>query len=219
MQMDIRRFISPVFNVNSYIIRENGHLLMVDPILSDGMRKAIDADIVDFAILTHEHFDHILSVNEINDHDLFPVYCGQEASMALKDPKKNLSRYSEFLLEFIPFIDKTAKISIADYSCECGNILDDGQLLSWQGHELFIKETPGHSRGSICILLDGKYLFSGDTVFSKYETAVKLPGGSQKEYRRITLKWLDSLPPDTMVYPGHLEPFQLKDKYPLGYEQ
>ena len=219
MQMDIRRFISPVFNVNSYIIKENSHLLMVDPILSDGIRKAIDADIVDFAILTHEHFDHILSVNEINDRNLFPVNCGQAASIALRDPKKNLSRYSEFLLEFIPFVDKTNGISILDYSCECSNILYEGESLLWQGHELFIKETPGHSKGSICILLDGKYLFSGDTVFSTYETALRLPGGSQKDYRDITLPWLNSLSPDTMVYPGHLEPFPLQDKYPLGYEQ
>lgn len=217
--MDIHRVSSCTFNVNSYIIEENGHLLMVDPILNIEVRKAIENNIVDFSILTHEHYDHILSVNEIINNNLFPVYCGQAASIALKDPKKNLSRYSGFLLEFIPFIDKTVMIPIADYSCECDNILHDGQSMSWQGHELFIKETPGHSKGSICILLDGKYLFSGDTVFSKYETAVKLPGGSLKDYRDITLQWLDSLSPDTLVYPGHLEPFPLKDKYPSGYKK
>lgn len=217
--MDIHCFSSSTFNVNSYIIEENGHLLLVDPILNAKVRTVIGNNVVDFAILTHEHYDHILSVNEINKNNLFPVYCGQAASTALKDPRKNLSRYSEFLLEFIPFVDKTNGISILDYSCECDNILYDGQSMSWQGHELLIKETPGHSKGSICILLDGKYLFSGDTVFSKYETAVKLPGGSQKDYRDITLPWLDSLSPETMVYPGHMEPFPLKDKYPLGYEK
>lgn len=216
--MEIRRFVSPAFHVNSYFVEEKRHLIVIDPILTDETRKEFEQHPVDFAILTHEHYDHIISVNEINDRNLFPVYCGQDASMALKDPRKNLSRYSEFLLEFIPFIDKTAMIAIADYSCECGNVLHDGQSLSWQGHEIFIKETPGHSKGSICILLDGKYLFSGDTVFSKYETAVKLPGGSKKEYCDITLKWLESLPQDTMVYPGHLEPFQLKKRYPSGYE-
>ena len=217
--MNIHCFSSCTFNVNSYIIEENGHLLMVDPILNIEVRKAIENNIVDFSILTHEHYDHILSVNEINSNNLFPVYCGQAARIALKDPKKNLSRYSEFLLEFIPFIDKTKRISIADYSCECDNILYDGQSISWQGHELFIKETPGHSKGSICILLDGKYLFSGDTVFSAFDTALRLPGGNQKDYHDITLKWLDSLSHDTMVYPGHLKPFPLKDKYPSGYQQ
>ena len=217
--MDIHRFSSCTFKVNSYFIEENGHFIVIDPVLSEETRKAFENGIVDFSILTHEHYDHILSVNEINRNNLFPVYCGQAALMALKDPKKNLSRYSEFLLEFIPFIDKAAKISIADYSCECDNILNDGQSISWQGHELFIKETPGHSKGSICILLDGKHLFSGDTIFSTFETALRLPGGSQKDYCDITLKWLESLPSETMVYPGHLEPFLLMNEYPSGYEK
>ena len=217
--MDIRCYSDNAFNVNSYFIEENNHFIVIDPVLTERTREVINRHLVDFAILTHEHYDHIINVNEINKCRLFPVYCGQAASIALKDPKKNLSRYSEFLLEFIPFIDKTAKISIADYSCECHDILHDGQSISWQGHELFVKKTPGHSKGSICILLDGQYLFSGDSLFKSFETAVRLPGGSPKEYQSITLKWLDSLPPDTMVYPGHMEPFPLKDKYPSGYEK
>ena len=217
--MDIRCYSDNAFNVNSYFIEENNHFIVIDPVLTERTREVINRHLVDFAILTHEHYDHIINVDEINKCRLFPVYCGQATSIALKDPKKNLSRYSEFLLEFIPFIDKTAKISIADYSCECENILHDGQSISWQGYELFVKETPGHSKGSICILLDGQYLFSGDSLFKSFETAVRLPGGSPKEYQSITLKWLDSLPPDTMVYPGHMEPFPLKDKYPSGYEK
>ncbi len=217
--MDIRRYSASVFNVNSYFIEENGRLLIIDPILTEETRKEIDQNPVDFAILTHEHYDHIGSMNEINEGRLFPVYCSQITSIALNDPKRNLSRYSEFLLEFIPFVDKTKKITIKDYTCECHDILHDGQSLSWQGHELFVKETPGHSKGSICILLDGQYLFSGDSLFKSFDTAVRLPGGSPKEYQSITLKWLGALPPDTMVYPGHMEPFPLKDKYPSGYEK
>ena len=217
--MEIRRFISPIFKVDSYIIEENKHLLLIDPILTDKTHKAIEDGVVDFAILTHEHYDHILSVNEINDCNLFPVYCGSKASIALKDPKKNLSRYSEFLLDFLPFGDKIERITISDYSCECDNILHDGESISWQGHEILIKETPGHSKGSICILLDGRYLFSGDSLFKSYETAVRMPGGSYMDYKEFTLKWLDSLSPDTMIFPGHLEPFPLKDRYPFGYEK
>ena len=158
--MDIRRYTASVFNVNSYFIEENNRLIVIDPVLTEETRKEFEHYSVDLAILTHEHYDHICSVNEINDKKLFPVYCGQAASEVLNNPRKNLSHYAEFLLECIPFVDKTEKIPIADYSCECDNILHDGETLSWQGHELFIKETPGHSKGSICILLDGRHLFS-----------------------------------------------------------
>ena len=212
--MEIRHYSTTIFHVNSYFIEENGRLLVIDPILTDETQKELKQHPVDFAILTHEHYDHICSVNEINDKRLFPVSCGHAASAVMKDPRKNLSHYAEFLLEFIPFADKTKKTPIADYSCECDNFLHDGQSLSWQGHELFIKETPGHSLGSICIFLDGKCLFSGDSIFKSFETAVRMPGGSPTGFRDITLKWLESLPDDTMVYPGHLEPFSLKERYP-----
>ena len=217
--MEISRCISGVFNVNCYIIKENGHFLIIDPILTDEVRNAIEKGVVDFSILTHEHYDHIFSVNEINEGGLFPIYCGQAASETLKNPRRNLSHYAEFLHECIPFVNKEKKVPIVDYSCECDNFLHDDQSISWQGHELFIKETPGHSRGGICILLDGKHLFSGDSIFKSYETAVRMPGSSPKEYREITLKWLESLPPDTMVHPGHLEPFYLKDRHPFGLQK
>ena len=214
--MNIRRYITTVFNVNSYFIEENGCLLIIDPVLTDETLKEIEQHPVDFAILTHEHYDHSCSVNKINENRMFPVYCGQTASEMLKNPRKNLSHYAEFLLECIPFVDKNEKIPIKDYSCECDNFLHDGQSIFWQGHELLIKETPGHSKGSICILLDGKHLFSGDSLFKSFETAVRMPGGSPKEYREITSKWLESLPTDTIVHPGHLEPFSLKERYPFG---
>ncbi len=211
--MEIRQYITNIFNVNSYFIEENGRFVVIDPVLTDETRKELERHPVDFAILTHEHYDHIRSVNEINDKRLFPVYCGQAASETLKNPRRNLSHYAEFLHECIPFIDKNVKVRIADYSCECNNFLHDGQTISWQGHELLIKETPGHSKGSICILLDGRYLFSGDTIFKSYETAVRMPGGSSKEFKDITVKWLETLSPDIVVYPGHLELFLLKERY------
>ena len=211
--MEISRYRSGAFKVNCYVIEEKGHFLIIDPILTDELRDTIGNGVVDLAILTHEHYDHILSVNEISSENMFPVYCGHYASIALGDSRKNLSRYSEFLLECIPFADKTSRVRISDYSCKCDNVLRDGEVLSWQGHEIYIKETPGHSKGSICILLDNENLFSGDTVFSMYETALRLPGGSRKDYNEITLKWLDSLPQETMVFPGHTDSFQLKNRY------
>jgi glyoxylase-like metal-dependent hydrolase (beta-lactamase superfamily II) len=49
--------------------------------------------------------------------------------------------------------------------------------------ELRIIETPGHSKGSICILYKN-ILFSGDTLFNRGLTGrTDLPGGSEKEMK------------------------------------
>lgn len=61
---------------------------------------------------------------------------------------------------------------------------------SWEGHSLLLKETPGHSKGSICIILDERYLFSGDSLVTGYPTVTRLPGGSKQEYEAVTLPYL-----------------------------
>ena len=71
-------------------------------------------------------------------------------------------------------------------------------------------ETPGHSKGSCCILFDKKCMFSGDTLVTGHETILRLPGGSKKDFAEITMPFLNSLDGELMVYPGHGESQRLK---------
>jgi len=67
--------------------------------------------------------------------------------------------------------------------------------------ELRIIETPGHSKGSICILYKD-VLFSGDTLFHRGLTGrTDLPGGSEKEMKE-SLKKLQKVN-YKILCPGH----------------
>ena len=200
------------FDVNSYLIQEQNHAILIDPILTDRMRYALGGIKLDFVILTHEHFDHIRGVNDLRDAlNSVRVLCGEKAVKGLADPRINMSRYADMLKEYLTFGNGMAEVK--EYICEADDTLADEQDLIWQEHILHIRETPGHSIGGITILFDGKYLFSGDTIFQSVPTATRMPGGSTKQYRQITQPWLESLPQDIMVYPGHTEAFFLKDRY------
>jgi len=61
--------------------------------------------------------------------------------------------------------------------------------------------TPGHSAGSMCILVENK-LFSGDMLFVEGCGRVDLPG-SNPEQMWHSLERLHKLPDDIEVYPGH----------------
>ena len=198
------------FDVNSYCLMHNRHVIVIDPVLTDELKQYLALNVIDFAILTHEHYDHICCVNDFQKEYGAPVLCGEKAVLGLSDPSINMSRYVEFLATVIPF--GSHDVESTEYKCVADNALSDEQFIEWQGHSLLIKDTPGHSKGSICILLDNQYLFSGDTLFKDYPTATRMPGGSTKEYRKITVPWLDSLPQDILVYPGHLTPFRLSER-------
>ena len=61
--------------------------------------------------------------------------------------------------------------------------------------------TPGHTQGSVCLLIDG-CLFTGDTLLNGKIGRVDLPGGD-KETLNKSLKIISTLPNQTNIYPGH----------------
>jgi glyoxylase-like metal-dependent hydrolase (beta-lactamase superfamily II) len=64
--------------------------------------------------------------------------------------------------------------------------------------------TPGHTAGSMCFLVEGSpVLFSGDTLFPGGPGATSFPGGDFPAIIRSIDEKLLTLPPDTMVLPGH----------------
>ncbi|HWB72389.1 MAG TPA: MBL fold metallo-hydrolase [Egibacteraceae bacterium] len=84
----------------------------------------------------------------------------------------------------------------ADRAAEHGTRIGFGQA------EVRLLHTPGHTPGSVCLLLGDTHLFSGDTLF---------PGGpgrttNQEEFQTIMRsieERLFTLPDETWVYPGH----------------
>ncbi len=210
--MNVGIFTDAVFGVNSYVIEENGHALLIDPVLTEELRAALEAVTVDFALLSHEHYDHIRGVRELRDAYGVRVLCGEHAAAALPEPRVNMSHYTAMLKQFLPFGDGKP-VEVDDYVCHADGTLRDGETLEWQGHTLKIHETPGHSAGSICVLLDADALFAGDSVFRDYATATRMPGGSTKRFRSVTEPLLASLPQALTVYPGHAEPFLLAERF------
>ena len=80
-------------------------------------------------------------------------------------------------------------------------LVSDGDTLMVGTIPLRVLHTPGHTQGSVCLLV-GNHLFSGDTLF---------PGGPghsisadalRQTIESITRK-LFVLPPEMVVYPGH----------------
>ncbi len=191
-----------------YILIENRSALIIDPNQNpDGLRLLRDAGVTNLLIiLTHEHYDHIIGVNDLRN--MFPnvtVLCSKKCADYLPLPSKNLSNFWQIL--FMNLQEKSSvpidKLGLGPYRCTSDKDFENELSLDWHGHKLYLKETPGHSPGSICIILDDKSLFSGDSLVTGYDTITRLPGGSKKLFETETLSWLQTLSPDITVYPGH----------------
>lgn len=205
----------PPIDERMYLIIENRKAMIIDPCVSAEALHNLEKEQIEqiFVLLTHEHYDHISGVNWLREHfEDVTVLCSKPCAEAIPNPHKNHAAYSSAL-----YMDKQLDKKLEeygwemDYSCYADNTFEGKMEFDWEGHHLYLIQTPGHSPGSICIIVDNKILFSGDSLVTGHPTITRLPGGSKKMYQEITIPFLKSLDSEMLVYPGHGEPQLLKE--------
>ena len=91
-----------------------------------------------------------------------------------------------------------AMLDSYDFVLEDESVIDVGRL------RLHLIHTPGHTPGSICFRLEGSpVLFSGDTLFPGGPGATTFEGGDFPTIIESIDRKLFTLPPETIVMPGH----------------
>lgn len=136
-------------------------------------------------LLTHAHFDHISGADAIRKKYGVKIAIGKKDAEALFDMDINLS--NRFRAKCEPF---TADIKLSD-----GEIITCGDL------EFKTLETSGHTKGSVCFLLEN-ILFSGDTLFFENIGRTDFPGGDFSEIES-SIKKLYALDDGITVFSGH----------------
>lgn len=205
--MKITRTDSGLLHSWMYIISENQHAIVIDPCrcIEDSSKY-----IVDMIILTHEHYDHISGANLWKKITNAPLICSVACSENIIDSKKNMARYFEVYCTIQNWV-KIKKIPDCDkeYTCKADKSFKGSESIAWQGHKIDLFEIPGHSLGSIGILIDNKEFFSGDSLMRDYEIECGFPGGSKILWEDIGKKKIEMLNKGIRVWPGHFENFVL----------
>lgn len=81
--------------------------------------------------------------------------------------------------------------------------VSDGEQIKLGAIVITVLHTPGHSKESICLLVDGKFVFTGDTLFVENCGRVDLAGGDLDEMHDSLLNKVRHLNDELIVYPGH----------------
>ena len=203
---------------NMYTLLYGNDAVVFDPNIDEELLQLFkDKEIEKVHILlTHGHYDHISGVVWLKEHTGAEVFCQKMCAERLLNSKRPLARlvavvlaeedrkdgghrYHDFKDSYKPFTIK------ADITFDKEADIKVGEL------EFHVTSTPGHSEGSSCYQLFDKMVFTGDTLLKDYPVILKFPGGNKEDYESKALPFLQSLPKDCIIMPGHGEPFILKE--------
>jgi hydroxyacylglutathione hydrolase len=81
--------------------------------------------------------------------------------------------------------------------------VSEGDIVNVGDIPIRILHTPGHSDDSICLIVDGHLVFTGDTLFVGNCGRVDLPGSNAREMYTSLLEKVAKLDESLVVYPGH----------------
>lgn len=152
--------------------------------------------IVKAIVSTHAHIDHVGGLSKLHRYTGAPVMMHRE-DMPLYQA---MDVQAAFLGVAPPEVG------------EVHQFLTEGDSLQWGSLEAQVMHTPGHTPGSVSLLMPrdaGKIslatpqLFAGDTLFAGSIGRTDLWGGSMEQILDSVRGKLMELPEDTIVHPGH----------------
>ena len=189
--MKIERFVTGPIQVNTYLLfdEESKEAILIDV---GGSAKSIIAKIEELGLTlkgiynTHGHFDHILGAKDVQDMMDIPFFVHKGDVLFVENLEAQMEFYG---------LGRALPPQISGF-------IDEQTVITLGKTEIKVIETPGHTEGGVCFLVDNN-LFSGDTLFLESIGRTDLPGGDYKTLKTSILEKLFVLSEEIVVYPGH----------------
>jgi glyoxylase-like metal-dependent hydrolase (beta-lactamase superfamily II) len=189
--MFIKQLTVGQMGVCCYIVgcTKTGKCAVIDPggdeeqILAEVKRAKLT---IEYILATHGHADHVCGNRRIKEVSGAPIVM-HEADAVFFARSEVIKYFSMLGLEASPPVD----IQVLD-----GDVITIGEV------KLKVIHTPGHTPGGICFY-NAPDLFTGDTLFVGGLGRSDFPGGSERELLASIATKLLTLPPETVVWPGH----------------
>jgi sulfur dioxygenase len=157
-----------------------------------------------YVIDTHTHVDHVSLSPELAD------LCGTRTVMSAGTPlQREIGAGAKDLFGIEKIIAENGTKRVDLY-------LGNGEELKFGGVTLKALATPGHTKDSLSLFVDGR-VFTGDALLIGQCGRTDLPGGSYQDMHETLFRRFHPLSDDLIIYPAH--DYRGNINSSLGYEK
>lgn len=167
---------------NVFLLSHNKKHILIDTSPQRLFRKLnrrlvkMDINHIDYLILTHTHFDHTGNAFAIKRRYKAKVFVHKNEAGNLIKGQSTLpagtNRFTRLITRLVP--EKIAA-GIKTESCDYDYTIDSSYDLSGLGFNAYIMHTPGHTSGSVSVIIDDEIALVGDTMFGIFRSSVFPP--------------------------------------------
>jgi hydroxyacylglutathione hydrolase len=211
---------------NAYIVANKRQAVLIDAGMKKKEQKLIAAiqrmnislGDIKLIILTHVHYDHCGSLKALQDITKARILVHKAEAEYLEQGYCEVPRGTMWFSKALSFIGRTLAKKLVEYDPVAPDITISERFdLHEYGINGYILPTPGHTAGSITVVIGDKHAIVGDTLFHVVKHSVFPPYANDQKALLRSWKQLFETGCE-YFYPGHGKPFT-RAKFEKTYER
>ena len=182
--MDCKIIRIPTHRVNVYLIISGSKAILVDPgvgkhlpvVYASIREHGLALNDIKMLILTHTHYDHVDGIKEVREKTGARILVQSNEAESLRRGYTELPRGTILPGRILSFLGRKLVPSIGSYPPAVADILIEERYdITELDVPAFVIHTPGHTRGSVSVIIDNEYAFVGDCMFGIFRRSILPP--------------------------------------------
>ncbi len=199
---------------NSFLVSSENLILLVDTGKASAYKKLMrninSLNIPPYSnkilVLTHTHFDHCQNAAKLSTLHGFRIWVGKAESNFLKNGYTPIPQGTNLFTKILVAVAKRLLKAFLGYAqFDVDLEVTNNVLLTEYNVNIKIVATPGHSAGSVSIIVDDEIALVGDALFGIFPNSIYPPFADDK--KEMIKSWDKLLQTNcTLFMPAHGKP-------------
>jgi hydroxyacylglutathione hydrolase len=194
---------------NVFLLTNGMQNILIDTSVKSNWKKlderlsALNIKLLDFLILTHTHFDHAGNSNKIAERYNAQVVVHESEASYLVSGDNIIPNGTNPVTRTLIFLFAKKLFPRYKYDpCKYDLLADSTIDFKKSGFNAYIIHTPGHTKGSMSVIVDDEIAIVGDAMFGVFKWSVLPPYGN--DVKQMIKSWGMLLDTNCSIFiPGH----------------